>query len=262
MGQGEGAPTMGAAEVTDAQVRAKLLRLLSPSYGGERSTRMVKIMAGGEEAFDRVVKPMLKAGELVARRCQGERIGLPAKRRQRGDMQIALIAALAAALMAAGAYLLGHWQGVAAGEAKERLAWQTREAEELRAANAALAAAQARAADLERQAAADLAALDAAHLKKEKALEASHDRFLDDLAAGRIRLFNAATACQGARGSAPGAPPASAGVDARAGEPDVRGALQQAVAGGAELAAEADRIAEALTGLQAYYRTVVVPTCR
>ena len=169
----------------------------------------------------------------------------------------AIRAALAAGLLAAGAYFLGHWQGVAAGEASERLKWQTRESEELRMANAQLAAAQARATALERQAATDLAALDAAHLKKEKALEAQHDRFLDDLRAGRIRLFNAATACQGARGSAAGAPAAAPGVGDGEAPGDVQRALQAAVAGGADLAREADQVAEALAGAQAYIETAL-----
>ena len=148
-------------------------------------------------------------------------------------------------------------QAYADGQRAERVLWQAREAEELAKANAALVAAQKHASELEAQAAEDLAALDAEHLKKEKALEASHDRFLDDLRAGRVRLFTAATACAGAHSGAPGAPAAAPGVGDAAAPGDVPGALRAAVAGGDALAHEADQVALALAGAQAYIATAL-----
>lgn len=177
------------------------------------------------------------------------------------SLQNAVMAVLAAAFAAACAFAVGHSKGFRAGEASERLKWQTRESDELRAAQAALVDAQLRAAALEQDAAARIAALDADHLTKEKALEAQHDRFLDDLSSGRVRLFTAATACQGAHGVAQGAPAAAAGVDDAAAQRDVPRALRAAVAGGAALAAEADQVAEQLAGAQRYIETVL-KVCR
>ena len=146
----------------------------------------------------------------------------------------------------------------AAGEASERAKWQAREAEELAAAHAALVAAQSRAATLERQAAEQLAALDADHLQKEKALEARHDRFVADLYAGRIRVrSDIASACQGAHGGAPGAPAAAAGMGDGEAPGDLPGALREAVAGGHALAREADQVALQLEGAQAYIETAL-----
>jgi hypothetical protein len=58
----------------ELRIRAKLLEALRT--GGERSRRMVVNIVGGEENFERIVRPMLAAGELYTRRCRGGRIGV------------------------------------------------------------------------------------------------------------------------------------------------------------------------------------------
>lgn len=133
MTQRAAASRSAAGALSDDQIRAKLLRLLSKEYGGERSVRMVKIMAGGEEAFARVVRPMLKAGELVMRRCQGGRIGLPPRCKQRGDVQTSLIVALGGALLVVAAFGVGHWRGYNAGAEAKQAEWDRQKLADVKA---------------------------------------------------------------------------------------------------------------------------------
>lgn len=137
----------------------------------------------------------------------------------------------------------------AAGEIAERGRWQARESEELRLANAALITARARVAQLEREAAAVIADLDAKHLKERDRVQADHDRFMDDLAAGRVR-FGLASACQGAAGGAEPGTAAAAGERDGAARAELPAAISRAVARGADLAAEADAVVVELTAAQ------------
>lgn len=64
------------------RVRARLLEALK--VGGERSRNVVVGIVGGEENYQRIVVPMLAAGEIVMRRARGGRIGLPISKRLAG----------------------------------------------------------------------------------------------------------------------------------------------------------------------------------
>jgi hypothetical protein len=169
-------------------------------------------------------------------------------------------AAIAIILLVAGAlwYVSAERaKAYAAGEASERAKWQEREAKELAAANAALVAAQERAAAIQRQADDELAALDAEHQKELQHVQADHDRFVDDDFAGRVRVRGdiRAAACEGAaRGTSPAAAAPAGGGDgaAAAGLPD---ALSRAVARGDALAAEADEVVLQLTACQGVVRS-------
>lgn len=76
------------------------------------------------------------------------------------------------------------------GALAERVQWQARENDELRQANAAIVAARARVGELERRAAEDLAARDANHQEEIADVQAAKDRFVSDVVAGRVRLFD------------------------------------------------------------------------
>lgn len=177
------------------------------------------------------------------------------------NLQSTMLAVLASALLSVGAYFAGHWKGYSDGQRTERLAWQTRESEELATANVKLIQAQVRAAELEREAGERIAAIDAAHQQEAKRVQARHSQFVADLYAGRIRL-PVDPARQGSCGSATSPLGEPARVDARASEPDISGSLREALAEGHRLAGEADAVALRLNGLQEYYRTVVIPACR
>src|SRR5690606_27603428 len=125
---------------------------------------------------------------------------------------------LLALLLAAFAWYVGKVRAEAyeAGEVAERGRWQARESEELRKANAALAAARARIAEVERNAAEAIAAEEKRRLKEVADAEARKERFVSDVVAGRIRLFDPCRAAAGqgaARDPGPAASAAAPGAD-------------------------------------------------
>lgn len=151
--------------------------------------------------------------------------------------------------------------GHASGVTEERLRWQKRHADETARLSADLDAAHRRVADLERKAAAELVELDQEHIEEMRNVKAAHARFMDDLAAGRLR-FGAGCAARGDP-----QPRDEARASAAAGERDGQAGgelprtLQAAVARGASLAAEADEVVLQLTAAQGTIETYR-RTCR
>lgn len=139
------------------------------------------------------------------------------------------------------------------GRVAERSEWMQRDNEEVRMANAALVQAQAHARAVEQQAAQDLVALETEYEKELANAKAQRDRFMDDLATGRVRFHaDIAAACTGPDRSTSSPATAAARVgDAQAGA-ELPPALQRAVAGGAKLADEADAVVLQLTEAQGY----------
>lgn len=184
-------------------------------------------------------------------------------KRERGN-QLYLVggAVLALALLFVGAFsYVGaeRKKAFAAGELAERAKWQKRENEELRTMQDALEKERARRAQAELEAMDDLLAIDEHYQKEAARVQAERDRFMDDLAAGRVRFFDPGRpageqACSRA--------PAEASTAAGRGDGEAR----------AELSAEAsrflhgeagraDRVVEQLTAAQGVIETYR-KTCR
>lgn len=178
--------------------------------------------------------------------------------RQRGAVSPDLIIAGAVVLLLVGIFSAGAWYvdrerkaAFAAGETAERARWQARENEEVRMANAAWRAAQAHASQLEQQAALDLVALEEEKDKEVADAKEAADRFVADVHAGRVRLFDPFqgrdTPCQQAGGDA--AREAPAGAAERDAQTDLRRAYAERVARSIQLADEADSLIREAQGV-------------
>lgn len=169
--------------------------------------------------------------------------------RQRGnELYVAGAAIIVIVLIvAAGAWYVEaqRTEAYAAGERAERLKWQTRESTELAAANAEILHLQGEVQARERQAAESIAALEQRYQQEVSNAQADHDRFIDDLAAGRVRFYvPRAPAGQAAdRGAAP-----DTAAAARRGDGAARAELPRETAVAlARLAGEADDVVRQLT---------------
>ena len=135
---------------------------------------------------------------------------------QRGNQLYAAGGAilLLVGILAAGAWYVGAQRAQAKQEGitEERGRWQARESAELAAANAEILRLQADVTRREQAGAAAIASLAATHQEELNRVQADRDRFLDDLAAGRVRFYVPGAAASKAACSSPGpATPAAAG---------------------------------------------------
>lgn len=147
----------------------------------------------------------------------------------------------AAIVLTVGAYIRGHSDG----QESERLIWQERESEQLRLANAEIVRLNDEARALEQAGAKRIATLAEQHEKEKARAKANHDKFLDDLLAGRIRLYDPGrTASAGACPSAASATAATAGGGDGEARSELSPALARFLVGEAQ---RADEVVQQLT---------------
>lgn len=152
--------------------------------------------------------------------------------------------------------------GIKEGETRAEARWLERDNEAIRKLGAAVVNLQGLVRQREAEAAEKLAHQAGLYEEELQHAQNERDRFMDDLASGRVR-FGAGLRCPAGdpagRGRAETAAAAGAGDGAEGGE--LPPALQAAVAGGARLAAEADEVARQL---QLAQKTILTyrDTCR
>lgn len=176
------------------------------------------------------------------------------KRQAGNELYVAAAAVLVLVLIVAGfLWYVGKERAEAfvEGVTAERGRWEARESEELRMANAALVAEQAKRRAIEIQAAQDLVALDEENLEEVRRVETDKNRFIADVRSGRVRLLDDIATAGEAAGCPGGAAP-SAAAGERDGEArgELLETLRSRVVAGAELAAEADKVVAQLTAAQ------------
>jgi hypothetical protein len=89
------------------KLRARILRLLTPEYGGERPLSVLEGIAGSKDALWTTLRPMLDQREVVRRRCNGGmRIALA---RQRGFTWLGFVIVCGSAT----AVIVASWSAVA-----------------------------------------------------------------------------------------------------------------------------------------------------
>ena len=139
-------------------------------------------------------------------------------------------------------------QAYSAGQQAERAAWQSLESAKLLAANKRIRALEAERAAREAAHADALAAIDREKSKEVANVEARKERFVSDVVAGRIRLFDpGARSCPRGGGDEGAAPRAGAGVGDGEGGGELSGPLAQFLIGEA---ARADKVVVRLSACQ------------
>lgn len=127
-----------------------------------------------------------------------------------------ILGAVGGLIALAAAYLWVDHRGYVRGVETTTSTWMKREAVELAAANAEILRLQAEARKKEHDAAEAIAALAVQHDKEMRHVRATHDAFLDDLAAGRVRFYVPATSPTSGSGAGAAITPTPSGGDGEA----------------------------------------------
>jgi hypothetical protein len=235
--------------------------ILSVLDTGPRSTRILEgvAKAKGHTAadFQRAIGYLFLKGLILAKgQTSGRRIARNGRRMQAGDIRTdVIIFIILFAVMLLGAVGVHFWTTHLRNEAHEQ--GRTEALGEVAARdNKALAEAAAKIKQLEeeraareKQHAAEVAKIDAEGQRRVKDAQATKDRFIADVRAGRIVLRDpgAHNACPDGGGGGAGAPAPGAGVGDGAGAGQLSGAAVEFLLGEA---ARADQVVERLTACQ------------